>query len=98
MPSRSLQDVHNEERGLRLFSMQPLHCINSILRQVIRRGFPELARKTIAISIGEYADWMFYKPTGNGRRSFVIGVSVSLLGAPRRVVAGGLAHELAHIV
>jgi hypothetical protein len=78
--------------------MQPSLRINSILRQVIRHGFPDLARKTIVLSIGEYADWMFYEPAGQSRGSFIIGVDVSLLGASRRVIAGGLAHELAHIV
>lgn len=79
-------------------AMQASLRIHSILRQVIRRGFPELARMTIVLSIGEHADWMSYEAVGEGCRSFIIGVDVSLVSASRRVIAGGLAHELAHIV
>ena len=40
---------------------------------------------------------MYYEP-GQGRGSFVLSVDRSLLGAPWRVIAGGFAHELAHIL
>ena len=72
--------------------------IDFILRKVIRRGFPELVRKKFVLSVGDYDDWMFYEPAGEGRGSYVIGVDKSLVGAPRRVIAGCFAHELAHIV
>jgi hypothetical protein len=78
--------------------MQASVSLDAILRRVIRRGFPELARKRIVMTLGEYDDWMFYEPAGQGRGSFVIGVDTSLLGAPRRAIAGAFAHELAHIL
>src|SRR5690348_11868219 len=67
-----------------------------ILRTVIRRGFPELRIIKIALQFGVYDCWMFYEPLG--RRRFLLGVDESLAGAPRRVLEGGFAHELAHIV
>jgi hypothetical protein len=84
--------------AIRSQGMQSPLSIDAILRQVIRRGFPELARMHIAMTIGEFEDWMFYEPTGPGGRSFVIGVDTSLLDVSRRVIAGGFAHELAHIL
>jgi hypothetical protein len=66
-----------------------------ILRIVIRRGFPELAGRHFLIRFGDYDDWMWYDLSGC---AFVIGVDNSLAGAPRRVLEGGFAHELAHIV
>ena len=68
----------------------------SILRTVIRRGFPELRAIKIALQFGVYDCWMFYEPAG--RRQFLLGVDVSLASAPRRILEGGFAHELAHIV
>jgi hypothetical protein len=78
--------------------MQCVHSLDSIMRQVIRRGFPELSRMRIGVVIGEYDDWMYYEPVGEGRRSFLIGVDTSLLDAPKRAIAGCFAHELAHIL
>jgi hypothetical protein len=66
-----------------------------ILRILIRRHFPELRRVRIALQAGDYDCWMYYEPAG--RRSFILGVDRSLEGAPRRVLEGGFAHELAHI-
>jgi hypothetical protein len=67
----------------------------AILRIVIRRGFPELAGETFHVRLGDYDDWMWYDLSGD---AFVIGIDNSLGGAPRRVLEGGFAHELAHIV
>src|SRR6266542_3587315 len=67
-----------------------------ILRVLIRRRFPELRGVKIAIRSGDYDCWMYYEPTGP--REFLIGVDGSLESAPRRVLEGGFAHELAHIV
>ena len=66
-----------------------------ILRILIRRGFPELAGKRFRIQSDEYDDWMWYDLCGD---AFVIGADNSFRTAPRRVLEGGLAHELAHIV
>ena len=66
-----------------------------ILRILIRRGFPELAGRDFRIHFGDYEDWMWYDIAGG---AFVIGVDNLLRAAPRRVVEGGFAHELAHIV
>src|SRR5689334_22445657 len=78
--------------------MHTASSIESILRQVIRRGFPELRRMRITLAVGEYDDWMYYEPAGEGRRNYVIGVDRALFDAPRRAIAGCFAHELAHIV
>jgi hypothetical protein len=67
-----------------------------ILRSVIHRGFPELYGSKIALRFGDYDCWMYYEPVG--RRSFLLGVDHALEGAPRRVIEGGFAHELAHIL
>ncbi len=50
----------------------------------------------LTLHFGEYDCWMFYEP--DGLRSFVLGVDLSLLEAPRRALEGGFAHELVHIV
>ena len=67
---------------------------DAILRILIRRGFPELAGRHFEIRFGDYDDWMWYDISG---ARFIIGVDNSLRSAPRRVLEGGLAHELAHI-
>ena len=66
-----------------------------ILRIVIRRGFPELAGLRFQIRFGDYDEWMWCDQVGN---LWVIGIDKSLGAAPRRVLEGGFAHELAHIV
>jgi len=66
-----------------------------ILRILMRRRFPELRSIRIALQFGDYDCWMYYQPAG--RRSFILGVDRSLESAPRRVLEGGFAHELAHI-
>jgi hypothetical protein len=68
---------------------------DAVLRILIRRGFPELAGRNFRIRFGDYDDWMWYDLSGD---TLVIGVDNSLAGAPRRVLEGGFAHELAHIV
>ena len=68
---------------------------DAVLRILIRRGFPELAGRHFEIRFGDSDDWMWYDLS---RRAFVIGVDTSLASAPRRVLEGGFAHELAHIV
>lgn len=67
---------------------------DAILRTLLRRGFPELAGREFEIRFGNFDDWMWYDISGS---VFVIGVDNSLRPAPRRVVEGGFAHELAHI-
>ena len=71
--------------------MQP----DAILRILVRRGFPELAGKRFQIRFGDYDDWMWYDFCGD---AFLIGVDNSLCPAPRHVLEGGFAHELAHFV
>jgi hypothetical protein len=66
-----------------------------ILRILIRRGFPELAGRDFRICFGNYDSWMWYDLSG---RTFLIGVDNSLRAAPRRVLEGGFAHELAHVI
>lgn len=59
------------------------------------RAFPELRRREIRIRFGDCDDaLMRYDVEG---RAFVISVDNTLRGAPRRVLEGGLAHELAHL-
>ena len=67
----------------------------TILRILIRRGYSELAGRSFQIRFDDFDDWMWYDISGE---TFVIGVDNSLRGAPRRVLEGGFAHELSHIV
>ena len=67
-----------------------------ILRIVLHRYFPELRGIRIALEPGDFDCWMYYEPLGG--RHFRMGVDRSLESAPRRVLEGGFAHELAHIV
>jgi hypothetical protein len=68
---------------------------DAILRILIRRGFPELTGRHFHIRFGDYEDWMWYDVDADG---FAIGIDNALQAAPRRVLEGGFAHELAHIV
>jgi hypothetical protein len=79
---------------MRRVILDPMRA-GSILRILVRRGFPELLGRTFHIRFGNYDDWMWYDLSAE---AFVIGVDNSLAGAPRCVLEGGLAHELAHIV
>ena len=66
-----------------------------VLRILIRRAFPELRGTKIALQFGDFDSWMYYQPAAPA--SFILGVDNSLREAPRRVLEGGFAHELAHI-
>jgi hypothetical protein len=64
---------------------------------MVAKSFPELKRFRIAIQFGELdrdTCFFYYLETGRYR----ITVSDCLRRAPRRVLEGGIAHELSHIV
>jgi hypothetical protein len=70
--------------------------LERILRQLIRRSFPELRRLRIGIGFDDLEPGTcleYY--TLDGR--FGIAVSPLLREAPQKALAGGIAHELAHI-
>ena len=70
--------------------------LERILRQLIRRSFPELRRLRLAIGFEDLEPGTcleYY--TLNGR--FGIAVSPLLREAPLNALMGGIAHELAHI-
>ena len=69
--------------------------LETVLRRVIRSGFPELSRRRIAIRFADCDSLMRYDVDGDG---FAIFVDDWFSGAPRHVLEGGIAHELAHIV
>jgi hypothetical protein len=65
------------------------------LRTVVRRGFPELLRRKVSSCFNDCEPLLC---CDTGSRDFLIEVNRDLMGAPRRVLAGGIAHELAHIL
>ena len=70
---------------------------DAILRRIVANSFPDLKRLRIAIEFGELdRDTCFFYSVEAGR--YRITVSNCLRRAPRRVLEGGIAHELAHIV
>jgi hypothetical protein len=71
--------------------------IERTLRRVVRRSFPELRRLRIGIAYEELGpgDLLQYSVLDGRWR---IAASPLLRRAPLRVVEGGIAHELAHIV
>jgi hypothetical protein len=71
--------------------------VESILRRLIAKSFPELKRLRIAIEFGELDPetcFFYYEQAGR----FQITVSNDLQRAPRPVLEGGIAHELCHLV
>ncbi len=75
----------------------PAGSIAAILRRVVATGFPELARLRISIAFEDLSDDdLLYYDIDAGR--YRIGVGDCLRAAPRRVLEGGIAHELSHIL
>ena len=71
--------------------------LGAILRPMVARRFPELKRHRIAIEFGELdRDTCFFYGWEAGR--YLITVSNCFRPAPRRVLEGGIAHELSHIL
>ena len=71
--------------------------LDAILRRMVALSFPELKRLRIAIQFGELdPDACFFYCLDAGR--YRITVSNGLGRAPRRVLEGGIAHELSHIL
>ena len=61
---------------------------------MVRRSFPNLRRRAIAIGWGAKDELFYYTADAE---QYLIAVNPSLEGAPRRVLEGGIAHELCHI-
>jgi hypothetical protein len=74
--------------------MVPDANLNRILRQMVRRSFPKLRRRSIAIGWGDEDELFYYT---NDAEGYLIVVNDSLKGAGRRALEGGIAHELCHI-
>ena len=74
--------------------MVPDARLDRILRHMVRRFFPRLRRRAIAIGWGAEDELFFYTAD---MEQYLIAVNRSLEGAPRRVLEGGIAHELCHI-
>jgi hypothetical protein len=74
--------------------MVPDARLNSILRHMVSRSFPKLRRRAIAIGWGAQDELFYYTADW---KEYLIAVNPSLEGAPRRVLEGGIAHELCHI-
>src|SRR5438309_3302825 len=69
----------------------------SILRRLVARGFPELKRLRIRIDFDELSDDECLRYDWESGR-YRIRINEFLRGAPRRVLEGGIAHELCHIL
>ena len=74
--------------------MVPDTRLDRILRWMIRRSFPRLRRRAIAIGWGAEEELFYYTADGE---HYLIAVNPALQRAPRRVLEGGVAHELCHI-
>jgi hypothetical protein len=74
--------------------MAPDARLNRILHLMIRRSFPRLRRRAIAIGWGAEDELFYYTVDAE---QYLIAVNPSLRGAPRRALEGGIAHELCHI-
>jgi hypothetical protein len=75
----------------------PKRDLLDILNAVIRRGFPELLGEDIQIEyLNLKSSLMSYGELT--REGFYIEVDSSLRESPQEVLAGGIAHECAHIV
>jgi len=68
--------------------------LDRILRSLIFRSFPTLRRCSVLVQWDVEDDWMCYSVEG---RQCTITVSDCLKEASRRVLEGGLAHELCHV-
>lgn len=71
--------------------------IESILRRLIAAGFPELRRLDITIEFRHFDgdDLLSYEIDAD---RYLIAINDCLCDAPKRVLEGGIAHELSHIV
>lgn len=74
--------------------MIPDARLDRILRELIRRSFPRLRRRAIAIGWGAEDELLYYTADGE---EYLIAVNPCLQPAPRRVLEGGIVHELCHI-
>lgn len=68
--------------------------LDRMLRHMIRQSFPRLRRRSIAIRWGADEELFYYTADGD---QYLIAVNPSLQAAPKRVLEGGIAHELCHI-
>jgi len=74
--------------------MVPDARLDRILHHMVRRSFPRLRRRTITIGWGAEQELFYYMADAE---QYLIAVNCSLQGAPKRVLEGGIAHELCHI-
>jgi hypothetical protein len=79
---------------LRPTHIDPASRLRKILRDLIRRSFPNLRRRPITISWDAQCGLLDYTVDSDRH---LIRVDDCLRGAPRRVLEGGIAHELCHI-
>jgi hypothetical protein len=77
--------------------MEQMVRLDRILRRLVATAYPELKRLRIAIAFAPLADDTLLRyDCADGR--FSISVGDLLREAPIRVLEGGIAHELAHLV
>ena len=69
--------------------------LERVVRQMIRRSFPRLRRRWVTIEWGAAEEELLAYRVEGGRHA--IRVNDDLRRAPRRVLEGGIAHELCHI-
>ena len=74
-----------------------MNDLATIKDYVVGKGFPELADIVIHTDYRQIKD-AYFDLTRNGRKDYLIQVDTTLRHAPRSVVIGGIAHEIAHIV
>jgi hypothetical protein len=76
------------------FGADPAARLYRVLRVLIRRSFPGLRRVPLMISWGTECELLHYAVESD---QYVIRVNACLRTAPRRVLEGGIVHELCHI-
>jgi hypothetical protein len=74
--------------------MSPDMRLNRILHHLIVRSFPKLRRRNITICWGAEDELLYYTVSAG---DYVIAVNRCLEKAGRRVLEGGIVHELCHI-
>lgn len=73
-----------------------MHDLNQIIAEIVPQAFPELAGKKIELEYVRLDDASF--DCVSYREHYWIRVDKDMASAPRRVLVGGLAHELCHFI
>ncbi len=71
--------------------------LDSCKFEIIERGFPEVRPIIVEVSYKKLKE-AYFESDRSSRQKYELDVDVSLRHAPRKVIMGGMSHEIAHIV